>query len=216
MDNFSACVALMPLAVYLLLLGSINLSARPLVVRGTRETLALGLALLGLVVVGPMQLFMPQDAAGRFGQFVWLLLVGFYGLCLTLAILVSRPRLVVYNMTLDELAGLLLETARRLDPDTISAGRSLSMPLASVHLQLVDFPPLRNVSLVATHDEQSIGNWRRLERALRQAIADVPSPGQTHGLWLALLGLTILVLLALRVANDPQTIAHGLDRMLHP
>ena len=60
MDTFSACVAFGPLGIYLLLLGRINVSRRPLLLSGTRETLALGLALFGLVTVGPMQLFMPR------------------------------------------------------------------------------------------------------------------------------------------------------------
>ena len=45
MDTFSACLAFGPLAIYLLLLGMINLQRRPLVISGTRETLSLGLAL---------------------------------------------------------------------------------------------------------------------------------------------------------------------------
>ena len=127
MDTFSACVAFGPLAIYLLLLGLINVSRRPLVVSGTRETLALGLALMGLVTVGPMQLFMPQEAAARFGELVWLLLVAFYGLCLTLVIILSRPRLIVYNISLETLRGILDETTRRLDPDTSWAGPSVNM-----------------------------------------------------------------------------------------
>ena len=47
MDSFSACVAFGPLAVYLLLLGAINQSGRPLVVTGSRETVSLGLRSLG-------------------------------------------------------------------------------------------------------------------------------------------------------------------------
>jgi len=46
MDTFSACLAFGPIAVYLIALGAINLSGRPLVVSGTRETISLGVALL--------------------------------------------------------------------------------------------------------------------------------------------------------------------------
>jgi hypothetical protein len=216
MDTFSACVAFGPLAIYLLLLGLINVSRRPLIISGTRETLALGLALMGLVTIGPMQLFMPQEAAGRFGQFVSLLLAAFYGLCLALVIILSRPRLIVYNISLEQMRTVLEETAHRLDPDTTRAGQSISMPLARVHLQLEHFAPLGNVSLVATCDDQSIGGWRRLESALRRKLRDTTVSTQPHGFWLALAGVVILVALAFWVAEDPQTLAQGLDRLLRP
>jgi hypothetical protein len=34
--------------------------------------------------------------------------------------------------------------------------------------------------------------------------------------WLTMCGLLILAVLAFRVADDPQTIARGLDRILNP
>jgi hypothetical protein len=215
-DTFSACVALGPLGIYLLLLGSINFSRRPLIINGTRETLSLGLALMGLIVVGPMQLFMPQEAAAHFGGFVWLFLMAFYLLCLTLVVMLSRPRLIVYNISLELLHGVLEETARRLDPDATWAGQALNMPLSRVRLQLECFPPLCNVALLATGDDQSLGGWRRLETALRVKLRDTPVAVGPHGFWLALFGLAILAALAFWVAGNPQAIAHGFQRLLHP
>lgn len=216
MDSFSACEAFGPLAIYLLLLSAINLSGRALVVRGTRETVALGLALAGLVSIGPMQLFMPQEAAGRFGGYVWLLLVSFYALCLSLVIILSRPRVVIYNIRLEALRGVLQDTARGLDSDATWAGHSLSMPLARVHLQIESFEPLGNVSLVATSDDQSIAGWRRLEAALADKLRETPVAGQPHGLWMALIAVAILAALTFWVADDPQAVAQGLCRMLNP
>ncbi|MEX2114063.1 MAG: hypothetical protein WD845_12805 [Pirellulales bacterium] len=216
MDTFSACVALGPLAIYLVTLGVMNLYARPLVVNGTREAIALGLALVGLVVVGPMQLFLPEAAAVQFGMLVWALLIGFYVLCLTLCVMVMRPRLVIYNVTPDQLRPVLAEVSRRLDHESVWAGRALSMPQLRVHLVIDSFAPMQNVTLVATSHGQSVTNWRRLEATLREALCDFPVAGRTHGVWLAMCGLLILAVLAFRVADDPQTIARGLDRMLNP
>jgi len=216
MDTFSACVAFGPIAVYLLLLGAINLGRRPLVVTGTRETLSVGLALMGLAVVGPMQLFMPQQAANHFGPLVWLLLGSFYLLCLTLVLLLSRPRLVIYNITLEDLHATLGESARRIDSQAVWAGNALSMPGARVHLQVVHFAPLANISLVATSDDQSYGNWRRLEYTLRSALRNTPAAGPSHGFWLAVWSLVIMAVLAFWIADDPQTIARGIERMLRP
>ncbi len=216
MDTFSACLAFGPLAIYLILLGSINLSRRPLLISGTRESLSLGLALMGLVVVGPMQLFMPQEAAVRFGEFVWLLLLGFYILCLTLLIMLSRPRLIAYNISADELRLALDKAARRIDAEAVWAGKALSLPLVRVHLHVESFPPLGNVALLATGDEQSLGGWRRLEFCLRETLRETTVPVQAHGFWMLLTGAMMLAGLAFWVVDDPQTIAQGIERMLHP
>lgn len=215
MDTFSACLALGPLAIYLVMLGLVNLSPRPLVVNGTREAIALGLALVGLVIVGPMQLFLPEAAAAQFGPLVWALLFGFYALCLTLCVMVMRPRLVIYNVTPEQLRPVLAEVARRLDHDSAWAGRALTMPQLRVHLVIDSFAPMNNVTLVATSHGQSVTNWRRLEVVLREALRELPVAGRTQGAWLAMCGLLILAVLAFRVADDPQTIARGLDRMLN-
>ncbi len=216
MDTFSACLAFGPLAIYLVLLGLVNLSRRPLIVSGTRESLSLGLALVGLVVVGPMQLFMPEDAAVRFGQFVWLLLLGFYLLCLTLVIMISRPRLVVYNVSPEELRPALEAAVRRLDPEAVWAGKSLTLPSARLHLHVDSFPPLGSVTLVATSDEQSAGGWRRLELFLREALREIPVTVRPHGFWMLVTGALMLGALVFWVVDDPQTIAQGLQRMLRP
>lgn len=216
MDPFSACVALGPLAIYLFILGTINLASRPVIVTGAREIVAFGLAAAGLVIVGPMQLFMPEAAAAQLGPIVWALLISFYVLCLTLTLIVMRPRLVVYNVTVDQLRPVLAEVAARIDHDSTWAGRALSMPQLRIHLVIESFAPLHNVSLVATSHGQSATGWRRFEGALRAALRETPVAGRTHGFWLAVCGLMVLLVLALRIADDPQTIARGIDRMLNP
>jgi hypothetical protein len=216
MDTFSACLAFGPLGIYLFLLGLVNLSRRPLVINGTRETLALGLALAGLMIVGPMQLFMPQEAAVRFGQLIWLLLIGFYALSVTLLILLSRPRLIVYNISPEELRLALDAAARRVDPDAAWTSTALSLPTSRVHLHIESFAPLGNIALLATGDDQSLAGWRRLEFALRDTLREtIVTPG-AYGLWMFIVGAMMLAGLTFWVVDDPQTIAQGLQRMLSP
>jgi hypothetical protein len=216
MDTFSACLAFGPLGIYLFLLGLVNLSRRPLVINGTRETLSLGLALAGLMIVGPMQLFMPQEAAVRFGQLIWLLLIGFYALSVTLLILLSRPRLIVYNISPEELRLALDAAARRVDPDAAWTSTALSLPTSRVHLHIESFAPLGNIALLATGDDQSLAGWRRLEFALRDTLREtIVTPG-AYGLWMFIVGAMMLAGLTFWVVDDPQTIAQGLQRMLSP
>ena len=104
-----------PLAIYLLVLGWINLRPWPVVVRGERETAALGLALAGCVLVGPGQLLLPPAATQHFGPWVWPMLLLAYVLAVTLAILVARPRLVIYNVDPLAVRAVLVQLARELD-----------------------------------------------------------------------------------------------------
>ena len=74
MDAFRLCLAIGPVAMYLLLLGALNLSRRPLLV-SARDAAALWLAVSGLIIIGPLELFIPFDALARLGPYAWVLLL---------------------------------------------------------------------------------------------------------------------------------------------
>src|SRR5262245_47168231 len=100
---FHLTLALTPLAVYLLLLALLNVGRRPFVTTGGRDLLTLAVGLSGFIAAGPMELFMPMAAANQFGAYVWLLLLTLYVLSVLLAVLTMRPRIVIYNCTLEQL-----------------------------------------------------------------------------------------------------------------
>jgi hypothetical protein len=91
-------LALGPVAIYLFVLSGILFGRHPTVVSGARDSLALALACLGFVALGPLRLFMPEQSA-YLGSWVWLPLVALYGLGALLVVMLLRPRLVVYWTT---------------------------------------------------------------------------------------------------------------------
>jgi len=210
MDPFHLCVALGPVAVYLLLIGAVNLLRRPFVVSGTRDAAAMGLAVSGLVIVGPVELFFPIEAAIRFGSLVWLLLVALYGLTLVLVLLTLRPRLVIYNISLHELRPILAELVAGLDADARWAGDGLILPNLGVQLHLESLPALRNVSLVSTGRNQSYQGWWRLEAALRAALGQVEVPRNPRGYTILSAGLFLIVCLVAAIISDWQSVARSL------
>ena len=219
MDPFRLCLALGPVAVYLLLLGGIHLARRPFVASGTRDTAGLGLAVAGLVAVGPVELFFPHAAAAYFGAFVWVFLMAFYALCLVLLLLLLRPRVVIYNVSTDELRPIVADLVPQLDADARWAGDGLILPGMGVQLHMESLPLLRNVVLVATGARQNYLGWKRLETALRTALAAAEVPRNVRAariLGAALLGAGTLLALVLiwAVAIDPQAVAHALFDML--
>ena len=169
-DPFRLTLAFGPVAIYLLLLGMVNLSRRPLMVSGGRDAAALALAMTGMLIVGPFELFLPQASLLHYGPYAWVMALTFYGLCVAMGILMLRPRLVIYNISADKLRPILAEVVARLDSDARWAGDSLVLPNLEVQLSIDNFRVLRNVSLKSVGGNQDLHGWRRLEQALAGAL----------------------------------------------
>jgi hypothetical protein len=214
MDPLHFCIAMGPLAVYLLLVGLINLSGRPFITSGARDTAALGVAISGFIVAGPMELFLPNAAATRFGAFVWLLLLAFYGLCLTLLVLLHRPRLIIYNVSADQLRPALAGVVAELDKEARWAGDCLVLPNLGVQLHVEPLAMLRNAQLVAAGPRQSFVGWRQLELALAKALRTSEWSPNPYGFVLIFAGLLIAGAITSWIALDRQGLAQSLAEML--
>jgi hypothetical protein len=210
MDPLRLCLGLGPVAMYLLLLGAIGLSRRPLLVSGVRDAAALALAVSGLIVIGPMELFYPFEAAARFGSQVWLLLLALYAMCVVLWLLMLRPRLVIYNITVDELRPILAEAVNSLDAEARWAGDGLALPGLGVQLYVEGFAALRGVSLISAGSRQSQTGWRRLEAALDAALAREEVARNPRGLLLFGAGLLCIAAVLWVIARDPQAVGRAL------
>ena len=210
MDPFRLCLALGPVAMYLLLLGAVNLSRRSLLVSGVRDAAALALAVSGLVVVGPMELFFPFESAVKLGSYVWLLLLALYVMCVVLWLLLLRPRLVIYNISADKLRPILADVVGEFDGDARWAGDSLAIPGLGVQLYIDNFAPLQSVSLISAGGNQNHAGWRRLETALRTALAREEVARNPRGLSLIVAGLLCIVGIVLAIAHNPEAVARSL------
>ena len=98
MQFLSPLTALGPLSIYLIFLGLVNLSSKTRLLTGRQDFIALILGVSGLIVVGPMQLFLPQGAMIRFGNNAWYPLILLYLFCTMWLFLLNRPRLILYNL----------------------------------------------------------------------------------------------------------------------
>lgn len=207
-------LAIGPLSVYLLVLGLLNLSRRPVLTTGGRDLFALGIALCGFIVIGPLDLFMPSAAAMRFGGWIWPLLLGLYLLILLLIVLISRPRLVVYNILPGELRVILQRMIDRLGLEHTWAGNSLSLPHWGLELHMTTFLLMRNVSLSATGTRQSFQGWRWLRRELEMDFTQVEIPPNPIGLTLLTFSLLMMGGLILRLMQNPSAVARSLIELL--
>jgi hypothetical protein len=215
MDPLRLCLALGPAAIYLLLLGAINLSRRPLLVSGTRDAAALGLAISGFALVGPLELLIPEAALLYWGAGTWLLMTGLYVCVLMLVLLLLRPRLVIYNITSDQLRAVLADVIEQLDGSARWAGDSLWLPNLGVQLHVCGFGAFRNVSLIALGPNQNYLGWRRLEQALDAALARVEVSRNPRAIGLITAGLLLISALVIVIARDPQTVAQSLLELIN-
>lgn len=215
MDPFRLCLVLGPMALYLLLIGVINLGKRPFLISGTRDTAVLAMAMAGLVIVGPIELLIPPMAAVRFGAYLWLFLAGLFGSGLSLLLLMLRPRFVLYNITLDQLRPMLAEMVPQLDLEARWAGDCLSLPTLGVQLYVDHVPALRNVSLVAAGPQQNAAGWRQFEAALAAAVRNTEVPRNPYGYNLLTTSLIMICVLGFFVAKDPSSLTQSLKEMLN-
>jgi len=196
--------------MYLLLLGTVNLSRRSLLVSGGRDAAALALAVAGLVVVGPMELFFPFESTVVLGVFTWVFVLALYVLSVVLWLLLLRPRLVIYNISADKLRPVLAEVVNQLDPDARWAGDSLAIPGLGIQLFMDAYRPLRSVSLISAGGNQSHAGWRRLETSLRGAVARDETGRNPRGLILIFMALLLIACIVLAIAHNPEAVGHSL------
>ena len=215
-DPFHFCVALLPLAVYLVAIGMVNLATRPRVVSGSLDLYSLGFGLTGLMLIGPLRLFLPTATVFRLGAWVWPLLLVAYLLFLTLTVLLSRPRLVIYNLGPETVRALLQEIFAALDSESRWAGDAVSLPNLGVELYIESVGTLRNVQLIATRVSQNLDGWAVLQTRLQQRLRQLPPERNRYGLTLIFSGLLLVASCATWVVADSQLVARSFQEALHP
>lgn len=214
MDPLRFAIAIIPLAAYLGVLGLINLRPKPLIVSGASDLVALGIGLLGLMLIGPIELFRPELATGQFLNYIWMILLLLYMLALALVALVSRPRLVIYNMTPEELRPALSEAAGKVDATHRWAGDTLVLPRLGVQLHIEYFGLWRNTSLVSSGPRQNLEGWRKLTRQLRGTMRGVAVRPHPPGLAMLVVSAVLVVVAVMRLEANPDAVAEAWNQLM--
>jgi hypothetical protein len=212
-DPFRLTIAIVPLAAYMLVLGLINLRRRPFLTSGGADLSALGVALSGLAFIGPLELFRPEALTGELGNYIWLFLLLCYCLCLVSIVLLARPRLVIYNISPEELHPVLADAAARLDLAARWAGSHLALPTLGVQLHLDSFDIMRNVSLVSSGGRQDIDGWRRLARELSRSLRTIRVKSNPRALGLIVVSLILLATSVMHMVNNPVELAESVGQV---
>ncbi len=213
-DPLRLAIAFVPLASYCFLIGLLNARRRPFLTTGGADLAALGAALSGLVLVGPIELFRPEAASAEYGGYVWVFLLGFYWLSIWLTVLLAKPRLVVYNISEEELRPVLAEAARAIDPQARWAGESLSLPTRGVQLHLQSFDLMRHVSLISSGSKQSLAGWQQLTSQLYQQLQPLRVAPNPRALGIVLFALILLATSTAHMLVYPERLAQAMQEIL--
>lgn len=165
MSALHFAIAFIPVAIYFLMIGGLRLRTRPLITTGWRDTLALGIAAMGLVAVGPMNLFFPVRAAASLQGWVWFALLALYLLGLLLLLLSSKPRLIAYGLTEIQFRDSMLDAAREVDEAAIWEGDVLTLPGEGIQLAVEPSGSTKVQQVVHVGLLHNLQGWLQLERA---------------------------------------------------
>ena len=153
--------------LYLLAIGLVNLRRRPVAVSGGWDLALLAAAVAGPAIAGPLDMLQPAGTTWPWRLVIPLLCFVFLTAVVLLA---TRPRLVVYNVSLDQLRPVVAEIASRLDPSARWAGETVALPGRGVQMHLDGRGGLRSMSLIAIGAKTSPEGWADVSRRVRHAV----------------------------------------------
>ena len=183
-------VAILPLGFYLLLLGWLHLRRRPVVVSGVLDLVLLAAGVSGLVLVGPLALVQPVVGTTPWATAILVLV---FMLAVGVAVLATRPRLIIYNMTVDQLRPVVAEVVSGLDPSARWAGESVALPARGLKVLMDSRGLTRCVSMVAIGSRTSAEAWSEFARRLRRGVGPVRVRRNPWGAVAVLLGIAIML-----------------------
>jgi len=187
LDLLRFAIALLPLAAYANVLGLLRLRAKPTVLSGAMDILLLGLAAVGLVAIGPIELFFPRAAYSLLGSWVWVVLIALYVFVVMLIAMNSTPRLIVYGLDSQALRELLRHT---LDEQQIRAdwlGDLVELPELGIRACVEPASRSQVSQIQAAGKQQNLSGWLTLERLLVDKAAGLRATDRSQAaVWLAI------------------------------
>ncbi len=175
MEPARMAIALVPVATYLFALGLVHARGKPRVVSGLKDRLALGLAISGLVLIGPVELLLPPLLVAQMGPVVWGVILGAYLSAWVVAAFLAPPRVVIYNLPAQELHSWLTEAARGWDEQAHWLGNVLVLPRLPMQV-LVEYTAWSRTAVLRYNGGRNDpALWLAWQRHLQQNAKSLPA-----------------------------------------
>ncbi|MEM8910556.1 MAG: hypothetical protein AAGC97_02220 [Planctomycetota bacterium] len=215
-EPFVLLVATIPLLGYLLVLALVRVSGRVLITTGGRDTAAVGLAVAGMFVIGPAELFFPYSTATLLGAWVWVPLAVLYLLVISLIALTGRPRLVVYGRNAEEMFPALCRACESMDASTLANAESMQvhLPALGAHVRLEANAKQDCLTIEAFETTLPIAFWDALLAALRGQVRSTASPQPRRGILMLILTCVTIAWVTRHALIHPEELVEGFRQWL--
>ena len=171
LDLIRLAIAILPLAAYANVLGLLRLRSHPTVLSGAMDLVLLGLAVIGFIAIGPIELFFPRAAYSLLGMWVWIVLIALYLFLLMLLALNTVPKLVVYGL---DHKTLRTQVCELLDDEQIRSewlGDLVDLPELGVRACIEQAGSGAVSQIHAAGRQQNLTGWFTFERLLVAKVA---------------------------------------------
>jgi hypothetical protein len=220
-DYLRLSLGLIPLGVYLIVMGFLAMRRRPTLLTSGQEALLLGFALMGFALIGPIELFFPTGAYAALGQWTWILLIVLYGLLVLLFALQRQPGWTVLGLGSQEFRTVLSEILEKGDIEHAWLGNHLRISEWDLQAMIEPSRGFQGVShLNATGKQRNILGWYQLERLVvssplfSKARGATKSPNWVRPLLLLALGCMSLALATYWIDKDMERLQRLISQML--
>lgn len=202
LDLLRFAAAILPLAAYTNVLGLLRLRSRPTVLSGAMDLLLLGLAVIGVIAIGPIELFFPRAAYSLLGEWVWIVLIALYLFLLLLLSLNTPPKLIVYGLDYHVLRAQVCELLEQEQIRSKWLGDLVELPELGVRA-IVEPAGRGNVSQIhSAGGQQNLTGWFTLEKLLVNKLSSVRISQVVPGITLVAVSLLLLGIAAILISND--------------
>ena len=166
LDLLRFAIAILPLAAYTQILGLLCMRTKPTVLNGAMDFLLLGLAVIGFVAIGPIELFFPRAAYSILGPWVWVVLLSLYFFVIMLIALNSNFKLVVYGVESFVLKSAIQEILKQEQIESTWVNDIVEVPSLGVRACVEKAGRVKLSKLEAVGRSQNPTGWYTLERLL--------------------------------------------------
>ena len=202
LDLLRFAAAILPMAAYTNVLGLLRLRARPTVLSGAMDLLLLGLAVIGVVAIGPIELFFPRAAYSLLGVWVWIVLIALYLFLLMLLALNTPPKLIVYGLEYKVLQAQVRELLEQEQIRSEWLGDLVELPELGVRA-VIETAGRGSVSHIhSAGGQQNLTGWFTLEKLLVNKLSSVRLNQVVPGITLVMVSLLLFGIAAILISND--------------
>ena len=202
LDLLRFAIAILPLAAYTNVLGLLRLRSKPTVLSGAMDLLLLGLAVIGIVAIGPIELFFPRAAYSLLGAWVWIVLIALYLFILMLIALNTPPKLVVYGLDHETLRAQVRELLEKEQIRSEWLGYLVDLPELGVRA-CIEPAGRGSVSQIhAAGKHQNLSGWFTLEKLLLEKVATTRINQRRQAIFWLNVSFVLFAIAAVMISND--------------